>query len=241
DGAKIFIETGAGSVCSRWIDKNLSDKEHMTISLNRRGVDDHSSIIKALAKLVSHQVDLDLSPLYSTVEETSKAGKLSHKKIILGGYSFSESILTAENKKFFQNQVEVNQEPLEKIDYVEKTQPTFPSVEIDLPDKITPKSQPAKPEVNPIKKVAVPTIENQTKIPKTPANITSYASTVTEKLASTVSLSSNRQFQYKKVNANNLMVHKTHSTFLQSRQEFSQQLSEIIELQITCAEQLFNS
>ncbi|MBE9215266.1 PfaB family protein [Plectonema cf. radiosum LEGE 06105] len=242
DGAKIFIETGAGSVCSRWIDKNLSDKEHMTISLNRRGVDDHSSIVKALAKLVSHQVSLDLSPLYSTVEEISKQGKHSHKKVMLGGDSFTASILTAENKKLFQNQVEVNQEPLEKIDYVEKTQPTFPSVEIDLPDKITPKSQPAKPEVNPIKKVAIPTIENQTKIPNnTPAKINSSKSTFTEKLASTVSLSSNRQSQYQKVNVNNSMIHKTHSTFLQSRQEFSQQLSEIIQLQIACAEQLFNS
>ncbi|MEB3220298.1 MAG: PfaB family protein [Nostocales cyanobacterium 94392] len=236
DGAKIFIETGAGSVCSRWIDKNLSDKEHMTISLNRRGVDDHSSIIKALAKLVSHQVDLDLSPLYSHVEETNKQGKLSHKKIILGGYSFTESILTAENKKFFQNQVEVNQEP------IEKKQTIFSPVEIDLPEKIIPKFQPEKPEINPMKKVAVPIIENQNKIPNnTPAKINSSKSTFTEKLASTVSLSSNRQSQYQKVNMNNLMVHKTHSTFLQSRQEFSQQMSEIIELQIACAEQLFNS
>ncbi|NJM19359.1 MAG: PfaB family protein [Richelia sp. SM1_7_0] len=244
DGAKIFIETGAGSVCSRWIDKNLSDQEHMTISLNRRGVDDHSSIVKALAKLVSHQVSLDLSPLYSTVEKTSKQGKHSHKKVMLGGDSFSENILTAENKKLFQNQVEVNQEPIQKnkkLDFGENNQTIFPPVEMDLPEKIIPKFQPEKPEVNPIKKAVVPTIENKTKIPNLAANITSYASTVTEKLASTVSLSSNRQSQYQKVNANNLMVHKTHANFLQSRQEFSQQLSEIIELQIACAEQLFNS
>ena len=72
DGAKIFIETGAGGVCSRWIDQNLSNKVHMTISLNRRGVDDHSSIVKALAKLVSHQVKLDLSPRYSQIDESNK-------------------------------------------------------------------------------------------------------------------------------------------------------------------------
>ncbi|MFM8003577.1 MAG: polyketide synthase, partial [Dolichospermum sp.] len=35
------------------------------VSLNKRGVDDHTSIIKALAKLFSHRVQLDLSPLYS--------------------------------------------------------------------------------------------------------------------------------------------------------------------------------
>ncbi|MEM6755454.1 MAG: PfaB family protein, partial [Cyanobacteria bacterium P01_C01_bin.38] len=114
DGAKIFIETGAGNVCSRWIDKNLSDKEHMTISLNRRGLDDHSSIVKALAKLTSHQIDLDLSPLYSTVEETSKKGKITQRKVILGGHNITESILTAENKKLFQ-QSEISSKPVEKL------------------------------------------------------------------------------------------------------------------------------
>ncbi len=44
DGARIFIEAGAGSVCSRWIDKILENKEHLTVSLNRRGMDDHTSI-----------------------------------------------------------------------------------------------------------------------------------------------------------------------------------------------------
>ncbi len=46
DGARIFIEAGAGSVCSRWIDKTLENKEHITVSLNRRGMDDHTSIVQ---------------------------------------------------------------------------------------------------------------------------------------------------------------------------------------------------
>ncbi|MEA5595649.1 PfaB family protein [Rivularia sp. UHCC 0363] len=249
DGAKIFIETGAGSVCSRWIDTNLSDKEHMTISLNRRALDDHSSIVKALAKLVSHQVALDLSPLYSPVEETSQKAKFSQKKVILGGYSFTDKILTPENKKLFQEQVEVNFEPVKKADLVEQSTPTPPPVEVKLAEKINSTPQPKKKpnipaplpkqsEVNPMK-IAVHSIENQTKLPTTPKNTTSLT-TITEKLASTVSLCSNRKPQIQKVNANNLMVHKTHSTFLKSRQEFSQQLSKIIQLQISCAEHLFD-
>jgi PfaB family protein len=66
DNIKIFIEVGVGSNCSRWISEILKDKEHLTVSLNRRGVDDHTSIIKALAKLFSHRIELDLSPLYSS-------------------------------------------------------------------------------------------------------------------------------------------------------------------------------
>lgn len=64
DGCRIFIEVGVGSSCSRWIDETLKQKEHLTVSLNRRGVDAHTSIIKTLAKLFSHRVSLDLSPLY---------------------------------------------------------------------------------------------------------------------------------------------------------------------------------
>ena len=64
DGARIFIEVGAGNLCSRWIDKILENKEHITVFLNRRGMDNCSSLIKALAKLISHRVAMDLSPLY---------------------------------------------------------------------------------------------------------------------------------------------------------------------------------
>ncbi|MEL6163768.1 MAG: hypothetical protein AAFR37_08400, partial [Cyanobacteria bacterium J06628_3] len=60
-------------------------------------------------------------------------------------------------------------------------------------------------------------------------------------LASTQSVTNYRKPQYHQANTNNLMVHKTHSIFLKSRQEFSQQLSEIIQLQIACAEHLFEN
>jgi PfaB family protein len=65
DNIRIFIEVGVGSNCTRWINSTLKEKEHLAVSMNRRGVDDHTSIIRGLAKLVSHQVELDLSPLYS--------------------------------------------------------------------------------------------------------------------------------------------------------------------------------
>ena len=215
----------------------------MTISLNRRGVDDHSSIVKVLAKLASHQVSLDLSPLYSPVEEGSKKAKIGYKKVTLVGHSFTENIYTAENKKLFQNQPETSQKSIDNVDLLAKhnlnTQvKTKPS---------TPAASPKKPEASPMKNVAVPSAEKITKLP-TPAaknnlSVTSpqtlSTSSTTRKLAASLTVSSNNKPQYQQVNTNNLMVHQTHSTFLKSRQGFSQQLSEIIQLQIACAENLF--
>jgi PfaB family protein len=71
DGFRIFIEVGAGSNCSRWIGEILKYQEHLTVSLNRRGIDDHVSLLKALAKLLAHRVELDLSPLYGQVKTNS--------------------------------------------------------------------------------------------------------------------------------------------------------------------------
>jgi PfaB family protein len=79
DGYRIFIEVGVGSNCSRWIDATLKHKEHLAISMNRRGVDAHTSIIKILAKLLSHRVSLDLSPLYSASINSQQKIKLDSK------------------------------------------------------------------------------------------------------------------------------------------------------------------
>jgi len=63
-GAKIFIELGAGSNCARWVDECLKEKPHAAISINRKGVDDQTAILQLLAKLVSHQVPLDLTRVF---------------------------------------------------------------------------------------------------------------------------------------------------------------------------------
>jgi len=63
DGARIFIELGAGSNCSKWMDAILKDQRHLSASINQVNVDDHISILKLLAKLISHRVSLDLSSL----------------------------------------------------------------------------------------------------------------------------------------------------------------------------------
>lgn len=75
DDYRIFIEVGVGSNCSRWIKDILKSKEHAVVSLHRRGTNDFMSLIKAIAKLWSHRVQLDMSVLYGdnvgTFHETS--------------------------------------------------------------------------------------------------------------------------------------------------------------------------
>lgn len=65
DGARIFIEAGAGSTCTRWISETLKSRDHVAVSSNRRGMDEHTAILRMVATLVSHRVPLDLSSLYS--------------------------------------------------------------------------------------------------------------------------------------------------------------------------------
>jgi acyl transferase domain-containing protein len=65
DGARIFIELGAGSNCSRWVDESLKDKPHASFSINRKGLDDHAAVLQLLSKLISHHVQLNFTALSS--------------------------------------------------------------------------------------------------------------------------------------------------------------------------------
>jgi len=103
DGVKIFIEVGAKNNCSQWISQILKNTEHLALSIHTKGVDDHTGIIKLLAKLVSHDVPVDLSSLYDCVEEASPQSKSLLKTVTLGGNSIHSAILNPENQGKFKN------------------------------------------------------------------------------------------------------------------------------------------
>ncbi|MBD1896953.1 PfaB family protein [Coleofasciculus sp. FACHB-129] len=105
DGVRIFIEVGAGNNCSRWISETLKQQEHIAISINTKGVDDHTGVVRVLAKLVSHGVSVDLSPLYSQVPEKSIQRQSIVKKVTLGGSRIYSKILTAENCESFRKEI----------------------------------------------------------------------------------------------------------------------------------------
>src|SRR5262249_47822996 len=72
--------------------------------INKRGVDDHTTIIRGLAVLLSHRITLDLSSLYNQAPQSSSEKSLV-KTIKLGGRGTRLTIMTEENKKKFGTQV----------------------------------------------------------------------------------------------------------------------------------------
>ncbi|MDM8536105.1 PfaB family protein [Desulfobacterales bacterium HSG17] len=64
DGGRIFIEAGPRQICSLWINEILKDQEFAAIPLNIKGTKDQISIVRALAQLVSHRVNVDITALF---------------------------------------------------------------------------------------------------------------------------------------------------------------------------------
>jgi PfaB family protein len=60
DGVRIFIEVGARQNSSKWIDNILKGRECCVMAVNQEQVPDHITLLRALARLISHGVDLDL-------------------------------------------------------------------------------------------------------------------------------------------------------------------------------------
>lgn len=121
DGARIFVELGAGNNCSRWIGETLKQKEHIAISINTKGVDDQTGVVRVLAKLLSHGVSVDLSPLYSLAPEKSIQRQSIVKKVTLGGSRIYSKILTAENCEIFQKEI-ANRSDKSKVMTIAKDQ-----------------------------------------------------------------------------------------------------------------------
>ncbi|MDJ0845618.1 short-chain dehydrogenase [Crocosphaera sp.] len=84
DGARIFLELGSGGSCSRWISETLQERDHLALCINRRGADDLASIVKMLAQLVSHKVEVDISSLYlrETIETTPETKPIQPQKTV---------------------------------------------------------------------------------------------------------------------------------------------------------------
>ena len=64
DGARIFVDLGPRTTCSKWISETLEAKPHLSISVNRKGTDNRVMILQALSSLISHRVPVNLDPLF---------------------------------------------------------------------------------------------------------------------------------------------------------------------------------
>ncbi|MDA7501967.1 hypothetical protein N8482_01700 [Chitinophagales bacterium] len=101
-GARIFIEVGANSTCTNWIQSNLKGKEQHAVAIDQKGKSDLDSLLSLLAQLTSHGVDLDLSLLFPPIAESAKQRQFM-KKIIPGGRPISDLFTEKEVQKRFRN------------------------------------------------------------------------------------------------------------------------------------------
>jgi len=101
DGARIFLELGPRENCTHWIREILADRPHLAVGVNRKGADDKTSILRALAGLYSHRIDLDLAALYERPDGNIVAGKSLIKPVTVGGIRIASAILNEENRKRF--------------------------------------------------------------------------------------------------------------------------------------------
>ena len=68
-GASVFIEMGAGRSLSSWTDKILKggheQSEHLTVSINAKGTNDQLTYARAVAKLVSYGVKMNIESFFT--------------------------------------------------------------------------------------------------------------------------------------------------------------------------------
>ncbi|MBD2363606.1 type I polyketide synthase [Anabaena minutissima FACHB-250] len=259
DGSKIFIEVGVGSNCSRWIDETLKQKSHLAVSLNRRGMDSHTSILRALAKLFSHRVNLDLSPLYSTLNldnhKTSNTSfKVKNQPII--EHNFSPLLINTapqqQDELLISRQAEqvnfaVNHNSIESVqtnlkfnvvseDMQNQSYQTNGNQSLGLLERdrlelgVTYRDFKAYDHVQ-HEEVLITAGEDE-------PNSLNYGLDTHQSVDENF-LPNLRNLYYQKLKQNVDSMTKSHATFLQARQESLKQISTIIQQQISLSQKLF--
>jgi PfaB family protein len=100
DGARVFLELGPKGSCTRFIGEIIGTRDHLAVTIDRKGADDLSSILRALAKLYSHRVPLDLSMLFEqSLPSIDRKAIVRH--IHPGGVRIREKIVNDDNRQRF--------------------------------------------------------------------------------------------------------------------------------------------
>lgn len=90
DGARIFLELGPGSSCSRMIGSILEDRPHMVSPICVPGQDEGSQVLRFLARCRAEGLSVDLKKLYPTpvVHETIESSR-GQIKTVIGSHGFN--------------------------------------------------------------------------------------------------------------------------------------------------------
>ncbi|MFE3194146.1 beta-ketoacyl synthase N-terminal-like domain-containing protein [Nocardia sp. NPDC059240] len=89
-GFRVFIEVGPGATCTRWIGETLGAREHVAVAVDRRGMSTGQAVCAALARLVSHGVDVRLDRLFPPAPEQSRPA--FRATVTCGGESLVERV-----------------------------------------------------------------------------------------------------------------------------------------------------
>jgi PfaB family protein len=72
DGARIFIELGPQRACARWVSETLGARPHLAVAINQPGTSDRLALLRMLARLAAHRVQMNLAPLYAGDSSTGQ-------------------------------------------------------------------------------------------------------------------------------------------------------------------------
>nr|BAP47696.1 polyunsaturated fatty acid synthase PfaC [Aureispira marina] len=100
DGARIFIELGAGNTCTQWTSSILGQQAHLAVSCTQKGKPEGTALLQALAQLLSHGVALDLQPLFAA-DLLAPSPRAFYKAIVSGGARIFDYLLQPQTKKQF--------------------------------------------------------------------------------------------------------------------------------------------
>ncbi|MCK5664641.1 MAG: hypothetical protein KAI17_14210, partial [Thiotrichaceae bacterium] len=228
DGARIFIELGPQSSCTKWVDESLKGKEHLAVGINRKGVDDHTSLLRMAAKLTSHGIDMALEKLCPDQDKVVAKKPALIKPVILGKKPFAEVILTAENRAKFKPVAPTQVQPVKPI--------IKPAVKTIVKRTVKPViKETVKPMVKPVRtKITAPKPSPQAIIKTTTPSVVSTP-VITKQVQKTVMEKPMTQTAYKPSNESayvmptyqsdmlqkmfqhNINISKLHTDFLASR------------------------
>lgn len=229
EGARIFIELGPGSSCSRWIRDVLKQQAHLAMPIDTRGADNHASIVRGMAKLVSHQVSVDISCLYAPLEESLPRKKSLVRTVTLGGRRIRDTILTEENRASFTGSVSV----VEEKATVQPPQPEVAATASSaMPSPVRELAGVASGG-NRTSSVQSPP-PRQTGVPSTPSNLDMTDPPPAQASPNLESYN----LHYQKLKENTTRSTQAHATFLNARTESLRQISELVQLQIAVSERL---
>ncbi|MDI6796754.1 MAG: hypothetical protein QMD09_07410, partial [Desulfatibacillaceae bacterium] len=127
DGARVFVDVGPRENCATWIGQILADKPHAAAFFNRKGADDHTSLLRLAACLFAHQADMNLEFMFSKNSKEEKTKNTLPVSVTPGGPPIRETLERAMDE-IFKGCVEQNAPLLENTVPAEdeKIQPSSP-------------------------------------------------------------------------------------------------------------------